>query len=64
MSRQLGARPSELLKVDDEIAAWCLDEAVFDILLRLGQKQKLRPAKTANNAAVIAMLKGGEKHGA
>lgn len=64
MSRQLGARPSELLRVDDEIAAWCLDEAVFDILLRLGQKQKLRPAKTANNAAVIAMLKGGGKHGA
>ena len=64
MSRQLGARPSELLKVDDEIAAWCLDEAVFDILLRLGQKQKLRPAKTTNNAAVIAMLKGGGKHGA
>ena len=64
MSRQLGARPSELLKVDDEIAAWCLDEAVFDILLRLGQKQKLRPAKTANNAAVIAMLKGGGKNGA
>jgi hypothetical protein len=50
--------------VDDEIAAWCLDEAVFDILLRLGQKQKLRPAKTTDNAAVIAMLKGGGRRGA
>jgi len=50
--------------VDDEIAAWCLDEAIFDILLRLGKKQRLRPEKTTNNAAVIAMLKGGGKHGA
>lgn len=64
MSRQLGARASELLRVDDEIAAWCLDEAVFDILLRLNAKEKLRPKKTANNAAVIAMLKGGGKRGA
>lgn len=60
----MGARPSELLRVDDEIAAWSLDEAVFDILLRLTQKQKLRPAKTTNNAAVISMLKGGGKRGA
>ena len=64
MAKQLGARASELLRVDDEIAAWCLDEAVFDILLRLRQNQKLRPVKTTNNAAVIAMLKGGGKHGA
>lgn len=64
MSKQLGARASELLRVDDGLAAWCLDEAVFDILLRLQQKQKLRPKKTTNNAAVIAMLKGGGKRGA
>jgi hypothetical protein len=64
MLKQMGVRPSELLRVDDELAAWCLDEAVFDILLRLGQKQKLRPQKTTNNTAVIAMLKGGGKRGA
>ena len=64
MLKQMGARPSELLRVEEELAAWCLDEAVFDILLRLTQKQKLRPAKTTNNAAVIAMLKGGGKRGA
>lgn len=65
MSRQLGARASELLRVEDDIAAWCLDEAVFDILLRLSAKEKLRPKmRPKNNAAVIAMLKGGGKRGA
>ena len=64
MVKQLGVRASELLRVDDDIAAWCLDEAVFDILLRMAGKQKLRPAKATNNMAVIAMLKGGGKHGA
>jgi hypothetical protein len=40
-----------------------LDEAIFDMILRLAHKQKLRPAKTANNAALIAKLKGGGKRG-
>lgn len=60
----MGARPSELLRLDDDIAAWCLDEAVLDILLRLEQQQKLRPKKTTDNTALIAMLKGGGNRGA
>lgn len=52
------APPSSLLGIDDPYAAWCLDEAIAEYTLRIRAKQKLKPADTKDNAALIRKMSG------
>jgi len=53
-----------LLRIEDEYVAWCLDEAVAEVIARLESKQKLKPKKTQDNLALLERLKiGGEMLG-
>ena len=56
MSKLMGARPSALLAINDDYAAWCVDEAVFYYQSLLASGRKLAPRKTKDNSALIAQL--------
>lgn len=56
MSKLMGARPSALLAIHDDYAAWCVDEAVLYYQSLLASGRKLAPRKTKDNSATIAQL--------
>ena len=59
MAQTYSERPSRILNIEDEYFAYCLDEAVADIISALRRKRKLRPkVKADNNRELIAQLMG------
>lgn len=46
MTQTMGCRASELVGLDDPYLAWCLDEAVAEIVAGFRAKRKLRPKHT------------------
>lgn len=62
MSKRYSARPSELLRVGDDYAAYCLDEACMYILCRIEQDGRLpraleRLTEPESNADTVEKLK-------
>lgn len=52
--------PSQLLRIEDTYAAWCLDEAVADYIARLREGQRPRAAdadKPEGNLELIRRLR-------
>jgi len=45
--------PSRLLQIPDPYAAWCLDEAVAYLMMRLHNGDKLRPKRTKDNRRLL-----------
>ena len=41
------------MQIHDAYAAWCLDEAIAYLLLRIQNGDKLRPKKTKDNRALL-----------
>lgn len=56
MARLYKTPPSRLLQIPDPYAAWCLDEAIAYLLLRLQNGDKLRPKKTTDNRQLLREL--------
>lgn len=36
--------------------AWCIDEAMFTVMMRLAEGRKLRPRKSEDNLALLKQL--------
>ena len=56
MARLYRRPPSELLKIADPYTAWCMDEAIAYLLLRLENGDKLRPKKTGDNRQLLEAM--------
>ena len=56
MSRLYRRAPSELTHLTDPYSAWCLDEAIAHLRLRLERGDKLRPPKATNNRETLKRL--------
>lgn len=56
MVRLYQTPPSRLLSIEDPYAAWCLDEAVAYLLMRMQNGDKPRPKKTEDNRALLREL--------
>ena len=56
MSRLYRQPPSQLLHLTDPYQAWCLDEAIAHLRLRLERKDRLRPPKATNNRETLKRL--------
>lgn len=63
MARMYRTRPSQILAVDGLYEAWCLDQAIALYEMRLKNRDKLRPAATEDNEALIREILGGDEHG-
>jgi len=70
MCKRYGTRPSALLDVEEQYAAWCLDEACMYILCRIESEGRLpralqRLSEPSGNAGTVNGLintKGVEHH--
>jgi len=68
VSKSFRLRPSELLKVEDEYAAFCLDEACVDIQYRISHGDEIRFYRNMliteeSKNDTIAFLREVEKRG-
>ena len=53
-----GARASEIVGIEDKYAAFCLDECVGEIIMRLKRGDVRRPEKHEDNEELIKELMG------
>ena len=53
MARLYRTPPSRLMQIGDPLSAWCLDEAIAHLTLRLENGDKLRPKKTGGNLETL-----------
>ena len=56
MALMYKATPSSLLAIDDPYAAWCIDQAITEYILRIRAGQKLLPPDTQDNTALIKKM--------
>lgn len=48
--------PSRLMHIEDPLTAWALDEGIAHVMLRLRNKDKLRPQKTVSNIDMLRAM--------
>lgn len=53
MAKLYRTPPSQMLQIPDPYAAWCLDEAIAYLLMRIQNGDKLRPKKTTDNRQLL-----------
>lgn len=56
MSSMYRQSPSSLMHIADPYTAWCLDQAIAYLLMRLRSGDKLRPKKTRNNVEMLTAM--------
>lgn len=56
LSQLTRTRPSGLMGIEDSYVAWCVDEAVSLVALRLRRGDKLTQPKTKDNHALLKKL--------
>ena len=56
MSKMYRQSPSSLMRIADPYTAWCLDQAIAYLLMRLQQGDRLRPKKTRNNVEMLTAM--------
>lgn len=57
MAQKLHCRPSRLIGLEaGSYEAWCIDEAMFTVMMRLAEGRKLRPRKSEDNRALLKQL--------
>ena len=57
MAQKLHCPASRLMGLEaGSYAAWCVDEAMFTVMLRLAEGRKLRPKKSEDNWALLKQL--------
>ncbi len=56
-AQKLRRPPSRLIGLEaGSYEAWCIDEAMFTVMLRLSEGRKLRPKKSEDNRALLKQL--------
>lgn len=53
MAKLYRTPPSRLVQIPDPYAAWCLDEAIAYLLMRIQNGDRLRPKKTTDNRQLL-----------
>jgi hypothetical protein len=57
MAQKLHCQPSRLIGLEaGSYEAWCIDEAMFTVMMRLAEGRKLRPRKSEDNRALLKQL--------
>ena len=57
MAQKLHCPPSRLIGLEaGSYEAWCIDEAMFTVMMRLAEERKLRPGKSEDNRALLRQL--------
>lgn len=57
MAQKLHCPPSRLIGLEaGSYEAWCIDEAMFTVMMRLAEGRKLRPGKSEDNRALLRQL--------
>ena len=56
MARLYHQPPSRILRLSDPLTAWCVDEAIAQVLMELQSGAKLRPKKTENNVEMLRQM--------
>lgn len=56
MSKMYHLSPSRLMHIADPYTAWCLDQAIAYLLMRLQNGDKLRPQRTQNNVEMLKAM--------
>ena len=57
MAQKLHCPPSRLIGLEaGSYEAWCIDEAMFTVMMRLAEGRKLRPRKSEDNRALLKQL--------
>lgn len=57
MAHTYRTRPSRLLGIEDAYAAWCLDQAIAEYIVRVKAGHRLRPAATSDNKKLIDQMR-------
>ena len=57
MSQKMHCQPSRLIGLESgSYEAWCIDEAVFTVMMHLANGRKLRPRKSEDNRDLLKQL--------
>lgn len=56
MSKMYRISPSSLMHIADPYTAWCLDQAIAYLLMRLQNGDKLKQKRTQNNVEMLKAM--------